>query len=89
MRKDTRNKTMKIGMIIAVEINAFIKNYAGAYEKLTVHGFDVYSVKSELAEIFAIHSKAGQIFSSAATMLLINEYNVDMCKVLKTQSIEI
>ncbi len=67
---------MKIGMIIAVEIKAFLKNYSD-YEKRTIHGFDVYMIKGD-TEIIAIHSMAGQIFSSAATMLLISEFKVDM-----------
>ncbi len=69
---------MKIGIVIAVELNSFIKSYEGKYEKHKVHGFDIYIVKSELVEIFAVKSMAGQIFSSAATMLLLNEYSVDM-----------
>ncbi len=69
---------MKVGIIIAVEIKSFIKTYEGKYKKVRANGFDVYIVKLELVEIFAINSMAGQIFASAATMLLINEYNVDM-----------
>ncbi len=69
---------MKIGMIIAVEIDAFIKVYQSKYECVKVNGFDVYIVKHQTVEIFAIHSRAGQVFAAAATMLLINQYNVDI-----------
>lgn len=68
---------MKIGFLIAVEIEAFIQEYSKKYTKETLYNFDVYKVKEDNIEIIAIHSSAGQIFASAATMLLINEYKVD------------
>ncbi len=71
-------KTIKVGMIIAVEVEAFIRAYENKYDKFKVNGFDVYIVKYNSVEIFAIHSSAGQVFAAAATMLLINEYNVDI-----------
>ncbi len=70
-------KKMKIGMLIAVEIEAFISEYKGQYTKDEIHGFAVYKVKVNQAEIFAIHSGAGQVFAAAATMLLINEFKVE------------
>lgn len=69
---------MKVGMIIAVEIGVFIETYQKTYKRVKVNGFDVYIVKYRSAEIFAIHSSAGQVFAASATMLLINEYDVDV-----------
>ncbi len=69
---------MKIGMLIAVEIKAFINEYNEKYTKESVYGFDVYRVKEEDFEIIAIHSEAGQTYAAAATMLLVNEYKVDI-----------
>ncbi len=68
---------MKIGMLIAVEIKAFINEYNEKYTKETLFGFDLYKVKEGNNEIIAIHSEAGQTFAAAATMLLINEFKVD------------
>ncbi len=69
---------MKIGMLIAVEIKAFINEYNEKYTKENIFGFDLYKVKDGDLEIIAIHSEAGQTYAAAATMLLINEYKVDV-----------
>ncbi len=69
---------MRIGMLIAVEVAAFISTYAGQYQKEVVSGFDVYVVKAEGMEIFAIHSGAGQVFAAAATMLLVDRFKVEL-----------
>ncbi len=69
---------MKIGMLIAVEIESFISEYKDQYTKKNKCGFDIYKLKLEDSEIFAIHSGAGQVFAAAATMLLINECNVEL-----------
>ncbi len=69
---------MRIGMLIAVEIKAFVTEYNEKYTKETLYGFDVYKVKEDNIEIIAVHSEAGQTFAAAATMLLINEFNVDV-----------
>ncbi len=68
---------MKIGMLIAVEIEAFIGEYKGQYKKENINGFSVYTVEVDGSEIFAIHSGAGQVFAAAAVMLLINKFNVE------------
>ncbi len=69
---------MKIGMLIAVEVEAFISEYEGKYSKASVSGFDVYEVKEGASEIYAIHSGAGQVFAAAAAILLIDHFKVDM-----------
>ncbi len=68
----------KIGMLIAVEIKAFVTEYSEKYTKENLYGFDVYRVNEGDVEIIAIHSEAGQTFAAAATMLLINEFKVDV-----------
>lgn len=77
MKDSTINQT-RIGMMIAVEVEAFIHAFQGEYQKSKIHGFDVYKVTFDSIEVFAIHSMAGQVFASAATMLLINEFDVDV-----------
>ncbi len=69
---------MKIGMLIAVEIKAFVREYNEKYTKETLYGFDVYKVQEDNIEIIAIHSEAGQTYAAAATMLLINKFNVEV-----------
>lgn len=69
---------MRIGLLIAVEIKAFINEYSGTYTKESMYNFDIYKVKEGDLEIVAVHSEAGQTFAAAATMLLINEFMVDV-----------
>ncbi len=71
---------MKIGMLIAIqkEIDAFMAEYEGKYSKEAVSGFDVYKVDNGKNQVFAIHSGAGQVFAAAATMLLIDRFEVEM-----------
>ncbi len=69
---------MRIGMLIAVEIKAFMTEYSEKYTKENLYGFDVYKVQEGNLEIIAVHSEAGQTFAAAATMLLINEFNVEV-----------
>ncbi len=69
---------MRIGMLIAVEIKAFMEQYKQKYSKQTLYNFDIYTVSEDKTEIIAIHSKAGQSFAAAATMLLINQFKVDI-----------
>ena len=68
---------MKIGMIIAVEIESFLDKYNLQIEKVKTSGFNVYKINKNNAKIFAIHSGAGQIYAAAATELLISEFKVD------------
>jgi len=68
---------MKIGMIIAVEIESFLDKYNLQIEKVKTSGFNVYKINKNNAEIFAIRSGAGQIYAAAATELLISEFKVD------------
>lgn len=68
---------MRIGMLIAVEIESFLGKYKSKIIKKSTAGFDVYNMSKNGAEIFAIHSGAGQIYAAAATELLISEYKVD------------
>lgn len=65
-------------MLIAVEIKAFINAYQQQFTKETMYHFDIYKVKEGDLEIIAIHSEAGQTYAAAATMLLINEFDVDL-----------
>ncbi len=71
---------MKIGMLIAIqkEIDAFMSEYEGKYSKESLSGFDVYKVDNGKNQVFAIHSGAGQVFAAAATMLLIDRFEVEM-----------
>lgn len=66
----------RVGMLVAVEINSLLAKYGQAPKKHRRFGFDVYEYKTENADIFAIHSGAGELAAAAATQLLISEFGV-------------
>lgn len=67
----------RIGMLVAVEIEAVLKKYGQEIETKTVYGFEVHTYKLDEYELYIIHSGAGQIAAAAATQLLISYYEVD------------
>ena len=68
----------RVGMMVAVEIDSLLAKYGQAKEKHRCFGFDVYEYEADGAEIFAIHSGAGEIAAAAATQLLISEFGVSV-----------
>lgn len=67
----------KIGMMVAVEMDAVFAVFGQPKETKEVYGFKTYIYDVEDKEVYAIHSGAGQISASAATMLLIAVYQVE------------
>lgn len=66
----------KIGMLVAVEIEALLGRYGTAVETRHEFGFDVYKYQMESYELYAIHSGAGEVAAAAATQMLIAVYGV-------------
>lgn len=67
----------KIGMMVAVEMEAVLNKYGKATEILKKDGFDVHYYHLSDYELYAVHSGAGQIAAAAATQLLITGFSVD------------
>ena len=68
----------KIGMLVAVEINAVLEDFGSLIEKINRNGFDIYHYQIELSDVYIIHSGAGQLSAAAATQLLISVYEVEL-----------
>lgn len=68
----------KIGMIVAVEIDAVLKKYGKNLEKVEAKGFEVMRLALDNYEIIIVKSGAGEIAASAAAQYLISVHDVDM-----------
>lgn len=68
----------KIGMIVAVEIDAVLKKYGKSLEKIEAKGFEVMKLAHENYEMIIVKSGAGEIAASAAAQYLISVHDVDM-----------
>lgn len=68
----------KIGMLVAVEINAVLEDFGSLIEKVNKNGFDIYHYQISDSDVYIIHSGAGQLAAAAATQLLISVYEVEM-----------
>lgn len=67
----------KIGMLVAVELESMLGRYPSARALQMISGFPVYAYRMGAAEIFAIHSGAGEIAAAAATQLLLTALQVE------------
>ena len=72
------NKVKKIGVVVAIEIDAVLEKYGTPSETYINRGFTVRSYVNDAFTMYVVDSGAGEIASSAATQLLISEYKVDM-----------
>lgn len=68
----------KIGMLVAVEIDAVLEDFGSLIEKITKNGFDIYHYQIDQSDVYVIHSGAGQLSAAAATQLLISVYDVEL-----------
>lgn len=68
----------RIGMLVAVEINAVLEDFGSMIEKTNKNGFDIYHYQIEDSDVYIIHSGAGQLAAAAATQLLISVFEVEM-----------
>ncbi len=71
-------KYAKIGMIVAIEINAVLSKYGSRLEKIEAKGFDAMRLALEGYEIIIVKSGAGEIAAAAAAQYLISVHNVEM-----------
>lgn len=68
----------RIGMLVAVEINAVLEDFGSLIEKINKNGFDIYHYNMSGCDVYIIHSGAGQLSAAAATQLLISVYDVEL-----------
>lgn len=68
----------KIGMLVAVEIQAVLDSYDSRLKEIEIPGYRVYEFTDENYELIIVHSGAGEIYAAAAAQLLISQFHVDM-----------
>lgn len=68
----------KIGLLVAVEMDAVLSRYGAPQEKLVADGFEVLRYENETYTVYAVNAGAGEIAAAAATQLLISVFRVDL-----------
>lgn len=68
----------KIGLLVAVEMDAVLTRYGAPQETQQVDGFEVLRYENESYTVFAVNAGAGEIAAAAATQLLISVFCVDL-----------
>ena len=68
----------RIGLLIAVEMDAILNSDYQLLEKCQVGKFEVYKYQINNQEIIAIHSGIGQVYAAAASEILISLFKVDV-----------
>lgn len=67
----------RIGMIVAVEIEAVLQQYGAALERQQIDGFEVQLLQQEGYQLIIVRTGAGEIAAAAGTQLLISRFGVD------------
>ena len=67
----------KIGMIVAVEIQAVLDKYGDKLEEMFVDGFQVKVLNHENYTLYIVKTGAGEIAAAAGTQLLISKFGVE------------
>ena len=68
----------KIGLLVAVEMDAVLARYGAPQEKQRRGGFEVLCYENDSYTIYAVNAGAGELSAAAATQLLISVYGVDL-----------
>ena len=68
----------KIGVVVAIEIDAVLSKYGQAKETIEQNGFTVHVYENEKSVMYVLLSGAGEIAAATGTQLLITEFGVDM-----------
>ena len=68
----------KIGMLVAVEMDAVLRRYGTAKKVEKRHGFEMHQYDMGAYELYVLRSGAGEIAAAAAAELLIDRYEVEM-----------
>lgn len=68
----------KIGLLVAVEMDAVLARYGAPQEKQLVDGFEVLRYENGSYTVYAVNAGAGEISAAAATQLLISVFHIDL-----------
>lgn len=68
----------KIGLVVAIEMDAVLSEYGTPEETQQVPGYKVSMYENDDFILYAVDSGAGEISASAATQFLITRYGVDL-----------
>jgi len=68
----------KIGMVVAVEIEAVLAQYGTATKTEKIGQMSISVFENPSFELYVMHTGAGQIAAAAGTQVLISVYHVDM-----------
>ena len=68
----------KIGMLVAVEMDAVLSRYGTAKTVENRHGFEMHLYDMGAYELYVLRSGAGEIAAAAAAELLIDRYEVEL-----------
>ena len=68
----------KIGMIVAVEMDAVLQLYGAPKGKEKRGGFTVYTYENTDYVLYVLNSGAGELGAAAATQLLISVYEAEL-----------
>lgn len=68
----------RIGLLVAVEMDAVLARYGAPQETQQVDGFEVLRYENESYTVYAVNAGAGEIAAAAATQLLISVFHVDL-----------
>lgn len=67
----------KLGLLVAVEIDAVLQTMGTIVKKERCFGFPVYTYQFAGGELYVIHTGAGEVAAAAAAQLLICRYGVE------------
>ncbi len=68
----------KIGIVVAVEVDAVLSKYGEPKETVKKHGYAVHTYENADFVMYVLDSGAGEIAAAAGTQYLISEFGVDM-----------
>lgn len=68
----------KIGVVVAIEVDAILEKYGEPKETVKRHGCTVHIYESDGFVMYVLESGAGEIASAAGTQLLISEFGAEV-----------
>lgn len=69
---------MKVGIVVAIEVDAVLKKYGTPQKREEFPGFSVMHFECEGYSMYVADSGAGEISAASATQFLITKYGVDV-----------
>lgn len=73
---DKKRKKKKVGLVVAIELNAIFELYDNVTELESSHGFRLFNIERDNCSIYVVQSGMGECAASAACQLLISKFNV-------------